>query len=343
MPFLQHGRPQAAEGRSGLAARLGCRLRARRGHRSSGVTMIYFRSSELRKWIPTLAPSVAASATARGLMHFLLGAATGAAAVAVAIHLRPLFRRHRAGAGPPVVHTAEEWGALQASRLPASGLYCFYSSATGAITTRQVRAPRLGSWVRLQRRHHLHQGPRSQTVRLARLTPACLPSPQELMTVPIDDHAIVRGHACFDTASLVGGRLYRLRIHLERLIASAASARLPLPYAGDAEANIAKMTSVIKATCAASGKADADVRYWLTAGTGNLGLTPTGCQPGFYVLVRKPPRTHTLPPQPPPPRFKLDASPECTFHLLLRMHPALSPAMVHMEAPTHPPRLKAPL
>jgi hypothetical protein len=112
--------------------------------------------------------------------------------------------------------------------------------------------------------------------------------PQELMTVPIDDHAIVRGHACFDTASLVNGRLYRLRIHLDRLIASAASARLPLPYPGDAEANIAAMAGVIKATCVASGKKDADVRYWLTAGTGNLGLTPKGCQPGFYVLVRNP-------------------------------------------------------
>ena len=26
------------------------------------------------------------------------------------------------------------------------------------------------------------------------------------------------------------------------------------------------------------------MRFWLTAGTGNLGVTPAGCVPSFYVL-----------------------------------------------------------
>ena len=39
----------------------------------------------------------------------------------------------------------------------------------------------------------------------------------ECMCMPIDDHAIVRGHAVFDTATLAEGRLYRLEAHLERL------------------------------------------------------------------------------------------------------------------------------
>eukprot|EP00966_Prymnesium_polylepis_P246130 5693213-Prymnesium_polylepis.1 len=54
------------------------------------------------------------------------------------------------------------------------------------------------------------------------------------MTLPIDDHAIVRGHAVFDTASLVGGRLYRLEAHLQRLLKSASAARLKLPFGEDA-------------------------------------------------------------------------------------------------------------
>ena len=36
---------------------------------------------------------------------------------------------------------------------------------------------------------------------------------------------------------------------------------------------------------AASGRRDADVRFWLSAGPGNLGVTPAGCATAFYVLV----------------------------------------------------------
>jgi len=107
----------------------------------------------------------------------------------------------------------------------------------------------------------------------------------ELMTVAVHDHAIVRGHAVFDTCSLAKRRLYRLRIHLDRLFASAAAAKLPLPFKGDEPANRSRMTEVIRAACIASGRQDADVRFWLTAGTGNLGVTPKGCRPAFYVLV----------------------------------------------------------
>ena len=59
----------------------------------------------------------------------------------------------------------------------------------------------------------------------------------ELMTLPIDDHAIVRGHAVFDTCTLACGRMYRLTIHLQRFLQSARAARIPLPYGDDDEAN----------------------------------------------------------------------------------------------------------
>ncbi|EOD35123.1 hypothetical protein EMIHUDRAFT_110960 [Emiliania huxleyi CCMP1516] len=105
-----------------------------------------------------------------------------------------------------------------------------------------------------------------------------------LMTLPVDDHAIVRGHAVFDTCSLAEGRMYRLQVHLDRLFASAASARLPLPFGGDEAANRERITEIVRATCVASGRRSCDVRFWLTAGTGNLGVTPAGCTPSLYVL-----------------------------------------------------------
>lgn len=106
-----------------------------------------------------------------------------------------------------------------------------------------------------------------------------------IMDVPIDDHAVVRGHAVFDTCSLVNGRMYRLNTHLDRLFDSARKARLPLPFGTDEEVNRARMIEIVAATARASQKSSCDMRYWLTAGTGNLGVTPNGCSPGFYVLA----------------------------------------------------------
>ena len=85
--------------------------------------------------------------------------------------LRRLWLRRRDLAGAPAtVNSAEEWAALGAARSGTRpgdvGLFAFYSSVAGAITT----AP-------------------------------------ELMTLPIDDHAIVRGHAVFDTCTLAAALL----------------------------------------------------------------------------------------------------------------------------------------
>ena len=51
-----------------------------------------------------------------------------------------------------------------------------------------------------------------------------------LYTIPIDDHAIVRGHAVFDTATVVQGYLYRHRVHVDRFFESASKAGLSLAF-----------------------------------------------------------------------------------------------------------------
>eukprot|EP01065_Artemidia_motanka_P018408 TRINITY_DN2171_c0_g1_i4.p1 TRINITY_DN2171_c0_g1~~TRINITY_DN2171_c0_g1_i4.p1 ORF type:complete len:339 (+),score=80.11 TRINITY_DN2171_c0_g1_i4:52-1068(+) len=108
---------------------------------------------------------------------------------------------------------------------------------------------------------------------------------ETLMSLPIDDHALVRGHALFDTCSVCNGRLYRLDVHLDRLFDGARKSRIPLPFAGDEDANRRTITDKIRRTVAASGKRDATVRYWLSVGPGNFGVWPTGCATTLYVLV----------------------------------------------------------
>jgi 4-amino-4-deoxychorismate lyase len=101
-----------------------------------------------------------------------------------------------------------------------------------------------------------------------------------LMVIPFDDHMVHRGHGIFDTAGLVGGRIYDLEAHLDRFLGSAERSRLRL-Y-GSRE----QMREIIIRTTAASGQRDGAIRYWLSSGPGSLELTPAaGAEPGFFVMI----------------------------------------------------------
>ncbi len=101
-----------------------------------------------------------------------------------------------------------------------------------------------------------------------------------LMVLPFDDHMVHRGHGIFDTAAIVGGKVYDLDAHLDRFIASAERSKLRLPGTRQ------DMRDIIMGTAAASGKPDGGIRYWLSSGPGSLDLTPAaGAEPGFFVMI----------------------------------------------------------
>ena len=101
-----------------------------------------------------------------------------------------------------------------------------------------------------------------------------------LMVMPFDDHMVHRGHGIFDTAGLVGGKIYDLEAHLDRFLKSAERSKLRLPGTRD------EMRAIIVQTTAASGRRDGAIRYWLSSGPGSLELSPAaGAEPGFFVMV----------------------------------------------------------
>ena len=101
-----------------------------------------------------------------------------------------------------------------------------------------------------------------------------------LMVIPFDDHMVHRGHGIFDTAAIIGGRIYDLEAHLDRFLRSAERSKLAL--AGSRE----EMRDIIVKTTAASGRRDGAIRYWLSSGPGSLELSPAaGAAPGFFVMV----------------------------------------------------------
>eukprot|EP00960_Hanusia_phi_P067485 766640-Hanusia_phi.AAC.5 len=101
----------------------------------------------------------------------------------------------------------------------------------------------------------------------------------DLAFLPIDDHLCHRGHAVFDTCTLSNGRIYRLRTHLDRFLASAQGARIDLPLSR------AQIENIILRTAAASGLKDGSVRFWLSAGPGDFFITPKRDASAFYCVI----------------------------------------------------------
>lgn len=100
------------------------------------------------------------------------------------------------------------------------------------------------------------------------------------MVIPIDDHMVHRGHGVFDTAAIVDGYLYELDQHLNRIIRSAAMAKIKLPF--DEES----IRSILIQTVSASKCRKGSLRYWLSAGPGDFQLSPSsGNKPALYAVV----------------------------------------------------------
>ena len=111
-----------------------------------------------------------------------------------------------------------------------------------------------------------------------------------LFTIPVDDHIVVRGHAVFDTATIVDGFLYRHRVHIDRLFESAEKAGLDLQFLVDFKEkdNLEKQKDAVedieKQLAKAGGVKNGMIRLWLTAGPGNLGVSKAGCQTTLYAI-----------------------------------------------------------
>merc|ERR1719481_585372 len=111
-----------------------------------------------------------------------------------------------------------------------------------------------------------------------------------LFTIPVDDHIVVRGHAVFDTATIVNGFLYRHRIHIDRLFESAQKAGLDLQFlVGEEDKdNIEKQKDAVedieKQLAKAGNVKNGMIRFWLTAGPGNLGVSKAGCETTLYGI-----------------------------------------------------------
>ena len=104
-----------------------------------------------------------------------------------------------------------------------------------------------------------------------------------LMQIPLDDHLVHRGHGVFDTCTLSGGNLYRLGVHMDRLLTSAALARIEHSWTKE------DLIQMVMDTASHARVKDGAVRYWLTAGPGGFSPSPQECdEPCFYCVIIDP-------------------------------------------------------
>lgn len=106
--------------------------------------------------------------------------------------------------------------------------------------------------------------------------------PAEKATVSVFDHGLLYGDGVFEGIRIYGGRIFKLRSHIDRLFDSAGAIRLEIPYAAE------QLCEAVRATVAANGRAEGSgyVRLCVTRGSGPLGINPFSCErPVTFIVV----------------------------------------------------------
>jgi len=102
----------------------------------------------------------------------------------------------------------------------------------------------------------------------------------ELMMVPVDDHLVHRGDGVFETVKAVDKTMWLLDAHLTRLVASAASIGIELPW------HTADIAAILRDTLEAGGHADALLRVLVSRGPGGFSVNPyEPAHPQLYVAA----------------------------------------------------------
>lgn len=103
---------------------------------------------------------------------------------------------------------------------------------------------------------------------------------RETAAVSVYDHGLLYGDGVFEGIRVYGGKIFRLREHLERLYDSAKAIWLTIPM------SMEEMAAITEETVARSGMAEAYIRPIVTRGVGDLGLDPRKCaRPSVIIIV----------------------------------------------------------
>jgi len=100
--------------------------------------------------------------------------------------------------------------------------------------------------------------------------------------ISVFDHGVLYGDGVLEGIRAYGGRVFRLKQHLDRLYASAKAIWLDIPMTQDA------MADLVNECIKINSLSDAYVRLVVTRGFGDLGLDPRKCKkPTIFCIADK--------------------------------------------------------
>src|SRR3954447_13013551 len=91
---------------------------------------------------------------------------------------------------------------------------------------------------------------------------------QDEAKVSVYDHGLLYGDGVFEGIRVYGGKVFRLRDHIDRLYESARAIALEVPLGRE------QMTEAVLETVRVNNKQDGYIRLVVTRGAGSLGLDP---------------------------------------------------------------------
>jgi len=104
--------------------------------------------------------------------------------------------------------------------------------------------------------------------------------PRAEAKVSVYDHGLLYGDGVFEGIRIYGGRVLKLRTHLERLYDSALSIHLTVPYTID------QLDRAVRETVVANDRQDGYIRLVVTRGVGSLGVNPIQCHdPATFIII----------------------------------------------------------
>jgi len=97
--------------------------------------------------------------------------------------------------------------------------------------------------------------------------------------ISVFDHGLLYGDGVFEGMRIYGGRVFRMKQHLDRLWESARAIWLEIPMTPD------EMADAVYSTIAANALQDGYVRLVVTRGVGDLGLGPNGVHNPQVIII----------------------------------------------------------
>jgi branched-chain amino acid aminotransferase len=97
--------------------------------------------------------------------------------------------------------------------------------------------------------------------------------------ISVYDHGLLYGDGVFEGIRIYGGRIFRLRDHLDRLYDSAHAIWMTIPMPKD------EMAAVTEEGVRRSGIKEGYIRHIVTRGVGDLGLDPRKCANPSVIII----------------------------------------------------------